>query len=503
MASFFKRFLINPIVDFWNWLFHRNRGVEYPSVNTVFPEETTRQWSTMGWTFIPGREKIENNRSVLRTIDPEAVEHLTTAIPYLKECGVTMLLSRIPHLTYSGMMTILDTCLENGVKFVAWGYELSRIHNIEKSAFKRNGLSEKEAAVEAGKKVEELIAHEAFHAIYLYDEPTFSLDDPMSSYFEIARDHKKFNYLARKYGKKMYVNLFPICATDKQLGIGTTPFARGTFQSLSGDKDEFSDSGKVLETYSDYINTFLPYTDILSSDFYPVRMHDNENYLVVHPKLWYKHLATMLEKHKEHPEKEFRLYLQTARFGEEYPVLTENSLRLQSYANMMIGVQGLQYWSMMDVSEQKTGSVEINQTHFDTPFSLDGTPNETTFNIVSDLNNSEKFQTYTKILPNISIDSLYYFDKSDLYAYDTEFDELYEEINEPRLAQYVKSLNNPCLVSFAENKCMILNLSMINKMTVKLQPDLYVIEGKTSTPTNNHGGKYTIQPGDLIIVSKL
>jgi hypothetical protein len=462
-----------------NWLFRKNKNT-FPNIETVIPVEKTK-WETMGWSNLPGSKKQDENGNTLYFYDPDATVHLSTAMSRMKECGITMLLSRIPYITYDEIMKILDSCLNNGIKFVIWGYELSRIYNSEKSL----------------EKIESILSHKALHAIYLYDEPTFSnSEDRMGTFFDIARDYAKFSGIAKKHGKKIYINLFPNHATDEQIGLGEMPFARGTLKGFNGEKLEFSEVRKEIDNYTSYIETFMPYTDILSSDVYPVRMHDKNNYIINNQKTFYKYLAIMLEKHHEHPDKEFRLYIQTAKFENEYPTLTENSLKLQSYAHMMIGVQGLQYWSVMDSATQGV------QTHFDAPFLLDGTPNKQTFDIVSSFNNSDKFKTYTRILPNIGIDSIYYFDKKSLYGYDIKCDEMYEEKEEPRFEEFIKSIENPSFISFSENKCMILNLSMINKMTIKLQSDLYVVEGSESCPTNNNDGKYTLGPGELIIVTK-
>jgi hypothetical protein len=364
-------------------------------------------------------------------------------------------------------------------------------------------MPEMEAAREAYGKIESIVAHEALHAIYLYDEPNFSFaDDPMKAFFDITRDHARLSGIAKAHHKKIYINLFPNHATEKQIGIGIMPFARGTFQAFTGEKAEFTEARKEINSYRDYIETFMPYTDILSSDCYQVRMHDKNNYIVQNTKVWYKYLATMLEKHKEHPEKEFRLYIQIARYGNEFPTLTENSLKLQSYGHMMAGVSGLQYWSVMDLAVQDKETGEVMQTHSDAPLLMDGTPNPKIFEMVSLFNNSDKFKIYEQILPNEQIDNIYYFDNRNLYSYIPKRDELYKETEEERIEQYIKKITSPSFIAFSDKYCMILNLSMINRMEVRLQPGNLIVEGSKSSHTENNDGKYTIPPGELILICK-
>ena len=184
----------------------------------------------------------------------------------------------------------------------------------------------------------------------------------------------------------------------------------------------------IGETYDDYLELWSKSADIVFADQYPIISSkvDGAQYNVdadgtdaysstSGKENWYNYLAAHLNFTNNHPELVHRLYMHTCKEVSkddkgksyiQYPKPTELATRIQAYANLMAGSNGLMLFVLGDIGEKFTEAA----------FNKELLPNDDTFNVLSNVFNNKIFKNFKELIVNLKIDRFMEYDENLLTA---------------------------------------------------------------------------------------
>ena len=228
----------------------------------------------------------------------------------LKELGID-----IPYIGYDkGMsctITGLNKAAENNMQIMVtawpfWNY------------FKKDPAT---ASSTYSYNISKLLKHNALHSIYIWDEPSMDRLDEVTDLVTKTRAWQK--HLGTD--KKLYINLFPTYATNKQLGT---------------------------DDYHKYVETFVQLSDVVSGDYFFVRNYNNKTEIStkthfpkseITPENLYIFLRELFDASKKY-NKPLWLWMVTAQHN-EFAYLDDISMRLQFNIGYIVGAELMQFWT--------------------------------------------------------------------------------------------------------------------------------------------------------------
>ena len=228
--------------------------------------------------------------------------------------------------------------------------------------------------------------HPAFHGWIAEDEVTYAKYDSSLAWI------KKFHNQMLADGDRKFPNL----------SITYLP----KLSSLKADA--------IGENYSEYLDKWSDAADEVYADMYPIIADQSEgkHYIIeedgvpVYSKSaggekWFDYLAEHLEFTKRHPELTHRLYIQTCKHiskdnkGKQYisyPKPTLETIKIQAYASLMSGSDGLMLFLLKD----------CNNTFFEAAFDENFKPTDTYYLLQSFLT-SKKFLNFKELIGKLDI----------------------------------------------------------------------------------------------------
>ncbi len=162
---------------------------------------------------------------------------------------------------------------------------------------------------------------------FIHDEPTIN---PVANKLTIDQVAERVN-LIRSIDNQhyCYVNMYPSYATGKDLGISN------------------STSPVTVQQYQNYVNQFTQKINVsfLSFDHYPITNIGLRGD-------WFQNLQIIANKSKEIGKPFWAFVLSTSHSNGSinYPVPNINHIRLQAFANLAYGAQGIEYFSYGPIS---------------------------------------------------------------------------------------------------------------------------------------------------------
>ena len=235
----------------------------------------------------------------------------------LKELGID-----IPYLAYDDKTTQggrqktlrgLNTAKDNDMQIIVTGWRYWSLFQNQTSS----GMTQSTP----------ILTHDSLYALYLWDEPT------LERYGEVktltTRTRQKIQELNSDV--KIYVNLLPNYATDKQLGINR-------------------ENG---EDYHYYVDTFVQLSDVVSGDYFFVRNYNNKTEIStkehfpnseITTENLYIFLRELFDASKKY-NKPLWLWMVTAQHN-QFAYLDDISMRLQFNIGYIVGAELMQFWTV-------------------------------------------------------------------------------------------------------------------------------------------------------------
>jgi hypothetical protein len=179
----------------------------------------------------------------------------------------------------------------------------------------------------------------ALEAYHITDEPTAN---DFSKYAEIV------SYLRKKDPTRLtYINLFPLYATEEQLGVVASSVDRGRIK-YPGHLHSISSKNKATVAYLDHLRQFVDVVnpDIISYDHYHLyeKGEGKEYFLNLE-------LISQVSKEKKIP---FMNVIQSGRFFKYWRLPTAKEIRFQVYTTLAYGGKGISYFTYWG-SEKEEG----------------------------------------------------------------------------------------------------------------------------------------------------
>lgn len=401
----------------------------------------------------------------------------------LQELGINILYFNTPrdksnietYLSYEEWLEIFNKFTDTGIKLMLYIYE-----TLEKKDSEGNIIYKKWTDTQ----IKKISNHQAFYGWIAEDEVGYTQFTQTKAWIT------KFHSQTWKDGTRkwpiMSICFFP--KTPRLINEG----------AIGGDYDRY------LETYSNSADVFF-------ADMYPIQSTKvNKNYynitedgISVYSKTeggknWYDYLKSHLIFTNNHPESTHRLYLHACKhiaketntdrlYVAKYRP-TESSLKVQSYANLMAGSNGLMLFVLCDIP---TGE---NIGFYDAAFNTELKPNEYTYNLMKSVYTSKKFQNYKNIMVNLYPD--------DIVSYNTEEDDIipYDFISQV-------SRGAEILIGSAHNNdanyYTILNTSLTESISITINDGLlYMDLTNNKVKKTKNDEQYTIEPCEIIVVKK-
>jgi len=237
--------------------------------------------------------QIPQNENTIPILAWYSIPASQTSVERYKEMraiGITYSLSFLPNI--DEVKRALDAAEQAGVKLLVSCPELKK---------------------EPEKTVKQLMDHPAVAGYHLKDEPAIQLYPELSEWAKKIRSVDKEHFC--------YVNLFPIHASDKQLGT---------------------------ESYEEYVQEYLNQIPVqfISFDHYPIyKDHISSS--------WYRNLEVISKKSREGGKPFWAFVLTTNYDNDHVTPQTIAAMRLQAFSNLAYGAQGIQYftyWSATSVN---------------------------------------------------------------------------------------------------------------------------------------------------------
>ena len=405
-------------------------------------------------------------------------------IKNLKEFGVNIVYFNTPrnksvpetYLSYDEWLNIFEQFKSSGIKLMLYIYEA-----MDKKDAKGNVIYKSWTE----KQIKSISNHESFYGWIAEDEVGYTQ-------FKLSKAWiTKFHSQKFKDGTRKWPNM-SICFFPKS--------------------PRLINQGAIGGDYDRYLETYANSADIFFADMYPTssvctskEVYDiSGNGKTVYSdteggKNWCSYLQSQMMFANNHPESVHRLYMHVCKhvtkddngklFVARYKP-TEITVKIQSYANLMAGSNGLMLFVVVDVpgSEEYAGFTEA-------AFSADLKPNKYTYNLLKDFYNSAKFKNFKKIMVNLHPDKITYYNRENVF-------------NEGKTNEFIEDFENgsEVFVSYAHNKntkyCIILNASLENKTSVKIKKGNYLLDLEKETKRETEIEKLIIVPGEIIVIKK-
>ena len=380
-------------------------------------------------------------------------------IEQLKTLGINVLYFNTPRdktkpetiLSYDDWYAIFEKFRNSGIRIMLYIYE-----TVDKKDSQGNVLRK----AWTNNQIRSISNHPSFYGWIAEDEvKTFSVD---SGSTWIKNFHsQKWSDGTRKW-PNMSICMFP--KTERLEGLGY-----------------------ITKPYSKYLETWASYTDIMLANMYPIRSSqlDKQHYNIeskgsdeynptTGEENWREYLKYHLEFTNEHPEIDHKLYMHVCKdvtndgTGTPFiakPVPTEIATKIQAYANLMHGSNGLMLFVLGDIGDRFSNAA----------FGKDFTPNTETYNLLKSVFNDTEFKNFKNMIVNFRIDST----------------EWYEDL-------LVANANNE-----VNKYTFMLNTSLTSVKKVRVSKDCNVMNLKDSTLTTLiEDREYDLKPGNIICFKK-
>ena len=405
------------------------------------------------------------------TVDNEFIKNL-------KELGINILYFNTPRdkknpstfLSYNEWVEIFDKFKDSGIKLMLYIYETL----VKKDSY-GNIIYNKWTDSE----IRSISNHPSFYAWIAEDEVSSATFNTSLAWIKTFYA-QKFSDKTRKW-PVISICFFP--KTDRLINLGY-----------------------IGDHYDDYLEMWAPYTDIALANMYPIISSQKNN---VHYNTesggedcyskqtggenWYQYLKAHLEFTNRHPEIIHRLYMHTCKdvtndsSGKPFiskPKPTLINTKIQAYANLMTGSNGLMFFVLGDIGERFSNAA----------FGQDLKPNMDTYNIFKTFYTSNKFKNFKKIMVNLHPDSILYYNKDNVFnEKSNEFIDCFEDGAE-------------VFVTYAHNQtynyCVILNISLVYATSVRTKKGNHMLDLTNGTKTRTEDDKIQIEPGEIIMMKR-
>lgn len=442
----------------------------YPDDNKPFDENNIKNGEVGGY--------IIYNKTKGAVIDEDFINNL-------KSLGIDIVYFNTPRdkknietfLSYDEFFEIFEKFKGSGIKLMIYIYE-----TLEKTDSEGNVIHKAWNA----QQIKSISNHPAFYAWVAEDECGYSQFNQSKAW--ITRYHKRI----WSDGSRMYPNM----------SICFFPFS----PRLLG-------QGAIGDDYDAYLELYSKSADVFLADMYPTTAYkgDKQYYNVseegvtVYAKTdggenWYNYLKSQLRFTLNHPESTHRLYMHTCKhvakeantnklYVERYAP-TEETIRVQSYANLMAGSNGLMLFVLCDIpkDEEYLGFTS-------SAFSVDLKPNDKTYNLMKSFYTSDKFKNFKSIITNLQLESI---------------DCLHGgEVTDENVKDFVNFISDDgeVLVSRGHNNefdyCTVLNTSLTLPVNIMVNDNTYIMNIANNTITKQDvNGLYEIKPTEILMIKK-
>lgn len=406
-------------------------------------------------------------------------------IDNLKKLGIDILYFNTPRnksipetfLTYEEWFEIFEKFKDSGIKLMPYIYETMSKKGSDGNLIHPAWTNE---------QIRSISEHQAFYGWVAEDEVTYNQFDQNLAW--ITRYHNRVYSDKTRMWPNMSITFLP-----KSKKLINQP-------SIGGD-------------YDNYLETYAKSADIFFADMYPTASYkgDKQYYNVAEDgktvyssteggENWHSYLQSHINFTNNHPESVHRLYLHVCKhvakeantdklYVARYKP-TEETLKVQSYANLMAGSNGLMLFVIVDIPE----NVEY-KGFTEAAFSVDLKPNEYTYNLMSGFYNSEKFKNFKKIMTNLHVDDILYYNSDNLFN---------DENNE-----FINSMdeNSMVYVGYAHNQttnyCTILNLSLTDATSVTIKNGNYIMDVENGTrKKSDEKETHILNPGEILMIKR-
>ena len=387
----------------------------------------------------------------------------------LQELGINILYFNTPrnksiietYLSYEEWLEIFNKFTDTGIKLMLYIYE-----SLEKKDSEGNVIYKKWTDTQ----IKKISNHPAFYGWIAEDEVGYTQFTQTKAWIT------KFHSQTWKDGSKKWPNM-SICFFPK------TP--------------RLINEGAIGGDYERYLETYSNSADVFFADMYPiVSTKKNKDYYNITEngvsvysntdggKYWYDYLKSHLAFTVNHPESTHRLYLHTCKhvakevntdrlYVAKYRP-TEVELKVQSYANLMAGSNGLMLFVLSDIPGN-----EENAGFMDAAFNAEFKPNEYTYNLIKNFYTNKKFQNYKNMMVN-------------LYPND-----IISQVSQGAEILIGSAYNNDA------HYYTILNISLTDSISITINDGLlYMDLVNNKVKKTKKEEPYTIEPGDIIVVKE-
>ena len=400
----------------------------------------------------------------------------------LQELGINILYFNTPrnksiietYLSYEEWLEIFNKFTDTGIKLMLYIYEA-----LEKKDSEGNIIYKKWTDTQ----IKKISNHPAFYGWIAEDEVGYTQFKQSKAWITT------FHSQTWKDGSKKWPNM-SICFFPK------TP--------------RLIDAGAIGGDYERYLEIYSNSADVFFADMYPIiSSKTNEDYYNITEdgisvysntdggKYWYDYLKSHLAFTNNHPESTHRLYLHTCKHvaketntGRLYVARykpTEVALKVQSYANLMTGSNGLMLFVLSDIPGN-----EENAGFMDAAFNAEFKPNEYTYNLMKNFYTSKKFQNYKNMMVNLYPDNIEVYDENNATSY-----EFISQVSQDAEILIGSAHNNEA------NYYTILNTSLTESISITINDGLlYMDLANNKVKKTKVEEPYTIEPSDIIVVKK-
>lgn len=305
--------------------------------------------------------------------------------------------------------------------------------------------------------VERFMKHSALAGYFLRDEPASGLFPELETWVRNIRSIDSTHFC--------YINLLPTYVSNEILGVSS---------------------------YRQYIQTFIQKVNpqILSFDHYPIILENNGR--IVIRDTWYENLEIISDEATKNNLPFWAFILSTEHSNYPYPTLGQ--LKLQAFANLAYGAQGIQYFTYWtppgdDKYKFRNGPIEF-KTGKKTDMYL----------LIKDVN--QQINNLSRVFLNSKVSNIGHM--GDIIPKGSHvFSTL------PKAFRNIDAKGNNILISYLQNKdinyLVIVNKNFVNTITIdidlKSSSIKQVLQNDSFSIQKKGKHTYTIPEGDILIFS--
>jgi hypothetical protein len=465
--------IIVSIIGFFRNLFKKNEKVTEPVIEPTVNVEKNETINQETEPVIIEVESINNpiDQDKLKhgeiggylMYDKTKTEFTSEVVQHIKDLGVNILYINTPRykanpITFEEWLSIFDLFKDSGIKLLIYIYEAVSM-----------------TPKWTNEQIKTISNHEAFYGWIGEDEVSYK------SYTYGNTWIKKFYSYKWSDGTRKWPNI-AVCYYPK-------------IETLSTDL--------VGENYSDYLNLWANDIDIAHADMYPFisdRTNDthyniDDDGKAIHSNAegeekWFEYLKEHCDFNKRYPNITHRLYLNTCKHVAKSndklyiarPKPTDLTVKIQAYANLLSGSNGLMMFVLNDITSNNSGFSEA-------PFNGTLEINTSPYAIIKNVFTSNEFINYKNIIVNLKVD-------------DVLFGENIKTTN------FISNNENELLTSIAHNNeyayCTVLNTSLEKDIEITFNNnDIFIVDLKKLTERKiDSNEKYILKPGNIIFLKR-